>query len=174
VEPVTEALAPIAIAEFDEVSSADAAAELMPCCASRRWIAQVVAERPYGSLAALTRHSNEIIAQLSWSEVLEALAAHPRIGDRAADKGREAGWSRQEQAGTAAISDHTRLELVAANRAYEEQFGHVFLICATGLTSTQMLGAARSRLRNDPVAEQQVVRTELAKIVAIRLARAVR
>ena len=58
------------------------------------------------------------------------------------------------------------------NAAYEERFGHVFLICATGMSAASMLGALRARLGHDPAAEREVVRDELVKIVGLRLAKA--
>jgi 2-oxo-4-hydroxy-4-carboxy-5-ureidoimidazoline decarboxylase len=165
---------PIAMAEFDAAPAADAAAELVPCCASKRWIAALVSGRPYLRLDRLTAASDALLARLDWSELESALAGHPRIGERAASDGRSDGWSRQEQAGAAAADDLVRRELAEANRAYEQRFGHVFLICATGLSADMMLGALRSRLRNDPIAEREVVRTELTKIVRLRLAKAFR
>ncbi len=36
-----------------------------------------------------------------------------------------------------------REALVEANRAYEQRFGHVFLIFASGRTDVEMLAAAR-------------------------------
>ena len=165
---------PIAVAEFDVAPAADAAAELMPCCASRRWISGLVSGRPYARLDRLTAASDALLARLEWSELESALAAHPRIGERATADGRADGWSRQEQAGTAAAPDSVRQELAAANVAYERRFGHVFLICATGLSAETMLAALRSRLGNDPVAEREVVRSELTKIVRLRLAKAFR
>ncbi|HEV2886490.1 MAG TPA: 2-oxo-4-hydroxy-4-carboxy-5-ureidoimidazoline decarboxylase [Jatrophihabitans sp.] len=165
---------PIAVAEFDSAPAADAAAELMPCCTSRRWISSLVSGRPYTRLDRLTAASDALLARLDWSEVESALAGHPRIGERASADGRADGWSRQEQAGTATAADGVRQELAAANQAYEQRFGHVFLICATGLSAETMLAALRSRLRNDPVAEREVVRGELAKIVRLRLAKAFR
>jgi 2-oxo-4-hydroxy-4-carboxy-5-ureidoimidazoline decarboxylase len=167
-------IGPIAVAEFDAAPAADAAAELMPCCASRRWISGLVSGRPYARLDRLTAASDALLARLDWSELESALAGHPRIGERATAGGRADGWSRQEQAGATTVADPVRQELAAANRAYEQRFGHVFLICATGLTAESMLAALRSRLRNDPVAEREVVRGELAKIVRLRLARAFR
>ncbi len=169
-----EQIAPIRVAEFDAAPAADAAAELMPCCASRRWISGLVSGRPYGRLDRLTAASDALLAQLDWSEVQAALAGHPRIGERAPATGRADRWSWQEQAGTADAADLVRQQLAAANRAYEQRFGHVFLICATGLPAEAMLGALRSRLHNDPVAERAVVRTELTKIVRLRLAKAFR
>jgi 2-oxo-4-hydroxy-4-carboxy-5-ureidoimidazoline decarboxylase len=171
-------IGPIAVAEFDAAPAADAAAELMPCCASRRWISGLVSGRPYARLDRLTAASDALLARLEWSELQTALAGHPRIGERARSDGRSDGrsngWSRQEQAGTVGASDPVRQQLAAANVAYERRFGYVFLICATGLSAEAMLSALRSRLANDPVAEREVVRTELAKIVRLRLAKAFR
>ncbi len=76
-----------------------------------------------------------------------------------------------EQAGMDGAAADLRAELVAANRAYEERFGHVFLICATGLGAAEMLAALRARYGNDAAAERTVVRAELAKIVDLRLAK---
>jgi 2-oxo-4-hydroxy-4-carboxy-5-ureidoimidazoline decarboxylase len=167
-------IGPIAVAEFDAAPAADAAAELMPCCASRRWISSLVSGRPYARLDRLTAASDALLAGLEWSELEAALAGHPRIGERAVSDGRTDGWSRQEQAGTATATDPVLRELAEANLGYEQRFGHVFLICATGLSAEAMLSALRSRLRNDPVAEREVVRSELAKIVRLRLAKAFR
>ncbi|HEX8092341.1 2-oxo-4-hydroxy-4-carboxy-5-ureidoimidazoline decarboxylase [Jatrophihabitans sp.] len=167
-------IGPIAVAEFDVAPVADAAAELMPCCASRRWISGLVSGRPYARLDRLTAASDALLARLDWPELESALAGHPRIGDRASGAGRSDGWSRQEQAGTATAADLVRQELAAANVAYERRFGHVFLICATGLSAETMLNALLSRLANDPIAEREVVRSELAKIVRLRLAKAFR
>ena len=141
--------------------------DLLACCASRRWADEVLARRPYPDLATLRSVSELTLRELDWADVEQALAAHPRIGDRAAGASKEAGWSRAEQAGATASDELTR-----GNLAYEERFGHVFLICATGLTGAEMLGALRARLGNDPVAERDVVREELRKIVDLRLGKA--
>jgi 2-oxo-4-hydroxy-4-carboxy-5-ureidoimidazoline decarboxylase len=168
----TAEIGPIAVAEFDAARPADAAAELVPCCASRRWVSKLVAGRPYRRLDGLSAASDRVLSRLDWRDVEEALTAHPRIGDGVSGPTREAGWSRQEQAGTAGTSPDTRQALIDGNLAYERRFGHVFLICATGLSAEVMLGSLQSRLHNDPVAEREVVRAELAKIVRLRLARA--
>lgn len=164
----------VSVAEFDVAPVADAAAELLACCASKRWIAAVVAARPYRDLAALSATSDRTIAGLAWPDVEEALAAHPRIGERIGGDGREATWSREEQSGTRLADVETDAALREGNLAYERQFGHVFLICATGRTATEMLDALRSRLTNPVEVERDVVRAELAKIVRLRLARAFR
>ncbi|MEU8124137.1 2-oxo-4-hydroxy-4-carboxy-5-ureidoimidazoline decarboxylase [Spirillospora sp. NPDC049024] len=148
------------------------AEELAACCASRRWVA-AVAGRSYADLAALRAASRRALDELDWPDVEEALAAHPRIGDRVGGGSREARWSRGEQAGAAGAAADVQDALTAGNRAYEERFGHVFLIRAAGRSALEMLGALRERLGNDPEAERDVVRRELAEIVDLRLARLV-
>jgi 2-oxo-4-hydroxy-4-carboxy-5-ureidoimidazoline decarboxylase len=145
---------------------AQAEQALLACCASRRWADELLARRPYHDLAGLRHVSSAVLEALTWDDVAEALAAHPRIGERATGTGQEAAWSRDEQAGVGTA------DLVAGNVAYEERFGQVFLICATGLSGETMLAALRERLGNDPDAERGVVRAELAKIVDLRLGKA--
>jgi 2-oxo-4-hydroxy-4-carboxy-5-ureidoimidazoline decarboxylase len=120
---------------------------------------------------AVAARADEALAGLDWSGVRTALDAHPRIGERADGAGREAAWSRSEQSGVDTATDDVRLALIEANRAYEERFGHVFLIFATGRTDTEMLAAAQERLGNDEEVERVVVRGELGRIVGLRVAK---
>jgi 2-oxo-4-hydroxy-4-carboxy-5-ureidoimidazoline decarboxylase len=156
---------------LDGLSGAEAERELRSCCASPAWCAAIAAGRPYPDRGALLARSDEVIATLDWAEILLALEAHPRIGQRAAGADREASWSQREQSGMDSAPADVRAALVEANRAYEDRFGHVFLIFASGRTDTQMLAAARERVGNDPVEERAVVRGELARIAALRLER---
>jgi 2-oxo-4-hydroxy-4-carboxy-5-ureidoimidazoline decarboxylase len=141
--------------------------DLLACCASRTWAREVAAGWPYPSKAALVAAGEAALARLSWDDVLEALAAHPRIGERPAGDSREAEWSRREQAGVTGAD----AALVEANVAYEQRFGHVFLIFASGRNVAEMLAAATERLGNDPATERAVVREELRRIVRLRLER---
>jgi 2-oxo-4-hydroxy-4-carboxy-5-ureidoimidazoline decarboxylase len=160
------------VIELDRATVAGATAALRPCCASTRWVSQLVAARPYRTLDALSRASDAAIAALDWPDIEEALAAHPRLGDRPAGAEREAAWSRQEQAGTSQAGPGAQAALRSANAAYEERFGHVFLICATGLRTSDMLIALHERMGHDPDTERGTVREELGKIAALRLAKA--
>ena len=161
------------LAELNVAAPEEAERELLACCASRRWAATVAAGRPYADLGALTAVSDAALDALDWGDVDEALASHPRIGARAEGAGREADWSRREQSAAATGDADLRAALSAGNVEYEQRFGHVFLICATGRPAEEILAALQGRLGNDANAERAVVRGELAKIVRLRLARLV-
>jgi 2-oxo-4-hydroxy-4-carboxy-5-ureidoimidazoline decarboxylase len=167
------------LAAFNGLPAEQAERELLSCCAAPDWARAVAAGRPYPDLAAALAAADAATARLSWAGITQALAAHPRIGERppavrsgaALGADREAAWSRREQSGMATAGAETAAALVAANRAYEEKFGHIFLIFATGRTPEEMLAAARTRLRHDPATERLVVREELRKIARLRLER---
>lgn len=159
------------VEELNALSAEQAIAELRTCCASGRWAAEVAARRPYRAMGVLLSVSDATLAALSWDDVLEALAAHPRIGKRVTGGDRESAWSRREQSGMDDAAEDTLAALVEANVAYEERFGHIFLIFASGRTDVEMLAAARDRLGNDEATERRIVRAELAKIVSLRLER---
>ena len=156
---------------LNRLSDDEASASLRAACASSAWVSAMLSGRPFADRPSLLDLSEGTLAKLDWADVLEALAAHPRIGERMAGTGREAAWSAREQSGTATSTDAVRDGLIEANRAYEDRFGHVFLIFATGKTDASMLAAAQSRLANDEATEQAVVRSELAQIVTLRLNR---
>ncbi|MFG3440535.1 2-oxo-4-hydroxy-4-carboxy-5-ureidoimidazoline decarboxylase [Nonomuraea sp. NPDC047897] len=153
---------------FNALAPAEAERDLLACCASRVFAATVAAGRPYADPEALADAAGAAVRALDWPDVLEALAAHPRIGALADGQSREAAWSRQEQAG---VADELRQALADGNRAYEDRFGHVYLVCATGLTGAEMLAGLRERLGNDDSAERGVVRDHLARITGLRIAR---
>jgi 2-oxo-4-hydroxy-4-carboxy-5-ureidoimidazoline decarboxylase len=155
------------LAAFNAASPEAAERDLLACCASETFATAVADGRPYQDPDALSAAADAAFAALSWDDIVESMNAHPRIGDRPAS----AGWSAAEQSGAAAASDQVRRGLAEGNLAYEKRFGHVFLICATGLSGQQMLDQLRTRLNNDPQAERAVVRRELQKITQLRLAK---
>jgi 2-oxo-4-hydroxy-4-carboxy-5-ureidoimidazoline decarboxylase len=151
---------------FNRLPEDQAVRVLVVCCATRRWAERVAAGRPYAAPEDLYAAADAVLADLDESDIDEALAAHPRIGERPSSAD-----SRREQAGVATASDATRTALADANRAYEERFGHVYLVCATGKDADELLAIARDRLANDPESERRVLRAELAKINYVRLRR---
>jgi 2-oxo-4-hydroxy-4-carboxy-5-ureidoimidazoline decarboxylase len=160
---------------FNAATLPDATAILLSSCASRRFATAVAAGRPYPSPAALEDAVNVTFESLTWDDVEEAMAGHPRIGARAAGRSVGAGWpgkysrSAPEQSG---VADSDRVALAAANADYEARFGHIFLICASGLTGAQMLAGLRARLDNNPDTERIVATRELVKITVLRLRKA--
>jgi 2-oxo-4-hydroxy-4-carboxy-5-ureidoimidazoline decarboxylase len=156
------------LATFNRLPADRARAGLLSCCASPAWVEQMMAGRPYRSIDDVMALSDRAVAGLSEAELGAALAGHPRIGERAAASDKR-NWSSQEQAGVGDAADDTRLALADGNRDYERRFGHVYLVSATGRTADEMLTLLHRRLGNDPAAEWNVVREELAKINRIRL-----
>jgi 2-oxo-4-hydroxy-4-carboxy-5-ureidoimidazoline decarboxylase len=158
------------LAAFDAAPPEVAERDVLTCCASRAFAKAIAAGRPYREPAALDAAVDAAFAALSWDDIVEGMSAHPPIGDRAA-RGGPPGWSAAEQSGAAAASDAVRQGLADGNLAYEERFGHVFLICATGLSGPQMLARLRARLDHDDNTERAVVRHELLKITHLRMAK---
>jgi 2-oxo-4-hydroxy-4-carboxy-5-ureidoimidazoline decarboxylase len=111
-------------------------------------------------------------AGLPDADTREAIAHHPRIGEShaaAAVPARSSEWSAAEQSGTRDSSDSLRRELAEGNAAYEQRFGHAFIICATGLGTTEILTALRARLGNEPSAERDITAAELRRITMLRV-----
>ncbi|MGH3382097.1 MAG: 2-oxo-4-hydroxy-4-carboxy-5-ureidoimidazoline decarboxylase, partial [Actinoallomurus sp.] len=131
---------------FNDLDDAAATGALLTCCASQGWAQQVSGGRPFPDAAALVAAGDAALDRLDWTAVRAAVAAHPRIGEQASGTGREASWSREEQAGAATVTTTVTAELADANAAYERRFGHVFLIRAAGRTGEQMLTEVRRRL----------------------------
>jgi OHCU decarboxylase len=77
--------------------------------------------------------------------------------------------STQEQATIAGAEQHTLLRLRAANRAYRERFGFIFIACATGKTADEVLELLTTRLDHEPARELSVAAAEQAKITRLRL-----
>lgn len=161
------------LAHFNDRPAVDVERDLLACCAEPTWARQVIAGRPYPDLDALLAAGDAALRRLPWTGIARALAAHPRIGEQPAGTGREAAWSRREQAGMATADAATRAALAEANAAYERRFGHILLIFASGRSDTELLAAARQRLEHDEETERRVVRQELARIVRLRLQRLV-
>jgi 2-oxo-4-hydroxy-4-carboxy-5-ureidoimidazoline decarboxylase len=153
----------VTLASFNDAPAAQAHAAMLACCGSRRFADTLTAGRPYASVAAAERAVDTAFSSMTWADVREAVDRHPRIGARVS------GVSAAEQSG---VADESRAALAAANAEYEQRFGHVFLICASGLSGAQMLAALRQRLTNDESSERAVASRELHKITVLRVRKA--
>lgn len=153
------------VARLDTLPRADLVETLREVCTSRRWVAQVADARPYREAGKLLAAADAALARLDEADVDEALAGHPRIGERT-----ESESSRREQSG---VGEDVRTALAAGNADYEQRFGHVYLVCASGRTGEELLAVLRHRLGNDPATERRVLREELGRINGLRLQRLV-
>jgi 2-oxo-4-hydroxy-4-carboxy-5-ureidoimidazoline decarboxylase len=151
----------VKLAVFNQLSPAEARRQLLTCCSAPRW-AQAVAEgRPYRSAAALQAAAE---AALTDADLDDGMAGHPRIGERSRDA-----RSRREQSRVADADAAVLDALAEGNRRYEQRFGHVYLVCASGRDADELLEVLHSRLDNDEATERTVARRELAAINRLRL-----
>jgi 2-oxo-4-hydroxy-4-carboxy-5-ureidoimidazoline decarboxylase len=142
------------------------------CCGSTRWSEQMALLRPFESSAAVFEAAERLWWGLAPSDWLEAFAAHPKIGARAAarpEHAATASWSAGEQAGVDRAAVDLLQELDLANRRYETQFGFIFIVCATGKSAGEMLEILNRRLTHSPDDEIKVAAAEQLKITRIRL-----
>ncbi|GAA2705184.1 2-oxo-4-hydroxy-4-carboxy-5-ureidoimidazoline decarboxylase [Actinoplanes palleronii] len=161
-----------AVETFNALPAERLTDQLLACLAAPAWGTTIAAGRPYPDRAAVVAAADAAARALTWEDVVLGLSAHPRIGERAAGASQEAAWSRVEQSAAAqSADDATKAALIEANRAYEDRFGHVFLIFASGRSQAEILAAARERLGNDEAAERVIVAEELRKIAGLRLER---
>ncbi|MEU2116053.1 2-oxo-4-hydroxy-4-carboxy-5-ureidoimidazoline decarboxylase [Streptomyces sp. NPDC016459] len=157
------------LTRFNTSADSEAHAALHEVCSSSAWGSRILAQRPYTTAEALFLASDAAMAELTAEDLAEAMAGHPPIGrPKAGDP-----TSSREQSGMAGASAELKAEMLELNLAYQDTFGHVFLICATGLTGEQMRDALRQRIDNPAEKEREIVRTELGKINRIRLTRLV-
>jgi OHCU decarboxylase len=150
----------------------EASKEFLKCCGSSRWAQQMVKSRPYLSLEALTTAVRDVWWSLEPTDWLEAFRSHPKIGEKKAAEPvstQSQEWSGREQAGVQAAHQETLDSLAKLNRDYEEKFGFIFIVCATGKSADEMLGILRERLGNDVTAEVRNAAAEQAKITELRL-----
>jgi hydroxyisourate hydrolase len=149
---------------------AEAEAAFLACCGSRVWARWMESRRPYRDTADLLETADRVWWTLTPADWREAFAAHPRIGEKQQDgEDRSRRWSTEEQSGAAGAQAAVLAELAEANRIYEERFGDIFIVCATGKSAGEMLALLRARLDNDPETELRTAAEEQRKITRLRL-----
>jgi 2-oxo-4-hydroxy-4-carboxy-5-ureidoimidazoline decarboxylase len=157
---------------LDLATADDARALLRVCCGSSRWVERMLARRPFRDRTGMLNAAREEWFGLGETDWREAFAHHPKIGDREALRSRFASTSHlsaREQQGVDDATSDVLTALTDANRAYEERFGFIFIVCATGRSASEMLQMLRARLQNDRDTELRLAAEEQAKITEIRL-----
>lgn len=143
---------------------------ILPCNGSRAWAIGVVNGYPYNTPEELFASSDKVWNALPEKDWQEAFDSHPRIGESKAKAATEKSlkWSEGEQA--AANPDAATLtELAEGNAAYENKFGRIFIVCATGKSAVEMLSILQRRLQNDPHTELLEAAEQQRQITQLRL-----
>lgn len=156
----------IGLQEFNALSERQRMHLLFEVCSSTIWARRVVAGSPFRDAEALFDRADRVLAELPDAEIDAALDGHPRIGAKADNPS-----SAREQARVADAGDAVKAALAAKNREYEDRFGYVYLVCASGRSADELLAILTDRLDNDAETERRVMRNELAKINRLRLER---
>lgn len=151
--------------------------EILPCCGSHAWAEEIVARRPLPDEATLLAASDEIWRSLAEFDWLEAFRSHPRIGESSIGESRaptaashqSVAWSTQEQRKVADAGDSAKVALADANREYERRFNRIFIVCATGKSTEQILALLHRRLENDEATELCEAAEQQRQITQIRL-----
>jgi len=160
------------LAQINTIAPATAQAEFLRCCGSTRWAVAMTAGRPFHTPAQLLAEAEEIWRRLAPEDWREAFAHHPKIGDLDNLRQKFAGtwqWSTGEQQGVPDAEEQVLQALAAGNTAYEEKFGYIFIVCATGKNAAEMLAILQLRLPNAPETEITIAAQEQKKITRIRL-----
>ena len=156
---------------WNQLPGKEAENEILPCCGSTAWAARMANRRPAANEAALLALSDEIWHNLSEPDWLQAFRSHPRIGESAthASSAQSAAWPAQEQQKVADAADAVKIALAEGNREYERRFPHIFIVCATGKTASEILAILRRRLQNDAPTEFHEAAEQQRLITQIRL-----
>lgn len=152
------------LAELNALRAPAAQTALLQCCGSRRWVQRMMALRPFASAVDLLAAAEQVGRQLTDADWLEAFAAHPRIGESSASA-----WSQVEQAAALRAAQDMRARLAAANAEYEQKFGFIFIVFASGKTPEQILERLQARMRNSQETEIREAAAEQQEITRARL-----
>jgi 2-oxo-4-hydroxy-4-carboxy-5-ureidoimidazoline decarboxylase len=160
------------LAQWNALPPGEAASEILSCCGSRAWAACLAGKRPFADEETLFAAADDCWQNLSQADWLEAFRSHPRIGEQHAHKKTtavSAAWSRSEQSQMSQADDAILQQMREGHRQYEERFGRIFIVCASGKQPAEMLSILERRLGNDPAQELQESAAQQQQIMQLRL-----
>ena len=146
--------------------------EVFNCCGSTFWANQIVTSRPFSTVEKLKFVSDEIWKNISVENIFEAFTHHPKIGDKKSLEKKFAStsiWATNEQSGVDKAENNILEELTKGNMEYENKFGFIFIVCATGKTADEMLKLLNERLPNSIHEEIKIAAGEQNKITHLRI-----
>ena len=160
------------LARWHSLTAEEAAQEILSCCGSHAWAALVAAGRPYADEAHLFAAADRNWQGLPEADWLEAFRSHPRIGEKHAEAKTtavSAAWSSGEQSQMNDADAAILMRMQAGHRAYEERFGRIFIVRASGKQPAEMLQMLERRLNNDPATELLESAAQQQEIMQLRL-----
>ena len=162
------------LTRWNALDAESAAREVLPCCGSSAWAAHLAAKRPIANEAALLEASSTVWFSLPKEAWQQAFDSHPRIGQKHAQSQateESLRWSAQDQRAVVSEDTAAKQALEQANRRYEQRFGRIFIVCATGKSAPQILSILKTRMHNDPQTELREAAEQQRQITELRLRR---
>jgi OHCU decarboxylase len=156
---------------WNKLPAEEALLPLLSCCASKQWAEAVVKGRPYSDLASLEEAATKIWWTMQEEDWMAAFAAHPRIGESKAHNApaQSKAWSSQEQSFMEQSEEAIRQAIAIGNLEYEERFGFIYLVCASGKSATELLTILQRRLARDRATELREAAEQQRQITTLRL-----
>lgn len=158
--------------QINHLGKEELSKELYKCCGSATWVNNMLKYFPVEELIELLENSEEEWWKCSEADWKEAFAQHPRIGDLESIRKKfaaTADWASSEQGGVQNAKEETLKALAEANKLYEEKFGYIFIICATGKSAEEIFASLQTRLQNSPEVEIDIAADEQLQILQLRL-----
>jgi len=157
---------------FNALDFQTAKGKLLECCHSEKWATAMADKRPYSSLPKLQEAGEKVWLALGETEWLEAMQAHPKIGDLTSLREKYANTKSMaagEQSGLEGANEEILKELRNLNQSYEKEFGFIFIVCASGKSANDMLEILKSRINNNRAQELLNSAKEQARIMKLRM-----
>ena len=159
------------IADYDHLEAGEKRSLLSQCCGSQKWIDKMIGLPPAEDLIDLFEDAEEMWYECKEDDWKEAFTHHPMIGDIDSLRKKYSGdqFAGKEQASINDLSEKTLQALAEGNRLYQQKFGYIFIVFATGKSAEEMLGLLHLRLNNNPEEEIKIAMEEQNKITQLRL-----
>jgi 2-oxo-4-hydroxy-4-carboxy-5-ureidoimidazoline decarboxylase len=162
------------LSRWNALDAESATREVLPCCGSSAWAAQLTAKRPIADELSLLETSSAVWFSLPEEAWQQAFDTHPRIGQKHAQTQateKSLRWSAQEQHTALSEDEAAKLALEEANRHYEQRFGRIFIVCASGKSAREILSILDQRMTNDASTELREAAEQQRQITELRLRR---
>ncbi|XP_059651720.1 uric acid degradation bifunctional protein TTL isoform X2 [Cornus florida] len=150
--------------------------DFLACCGSTQFAKEMASAGPFANYEEAVNAARDIwFNKVDVNGWLEAFAAHPQIGKSPSSNHKSptsAEWSKGEQStALATASDSSLQDLSDWNARYRQKFGFVFLICASGRSTPEILTELKRRYPNRPIVEFEIAAQEQMKVTELRLAK---